>query len=81
MVIPVLGPYPMSIKCPHCYVQTFSEVNYSSGLATYLLSGGCCLLGGALGCFLIPFCLDSAKDVHHFCPHCRNFIGRYKRIG
>ena len=33
-----------------------------------------------LGCCLIPFCLNSCKDVVHICPNCRATVGRYSRL-
>ena len=33
-----------------------------------------------LGCCLIPFCIDSCKDVIHTCPNCRAPIGKFNRL-
>ncbi|KAE9554169.1 hypothetical protein FO519_002649 [Halicephalobus sp. NKZ332] len=77
---PVLGPFPSLIKCPHCMTAGISEVIYVTGLGTYLLAGGCCLLGLWL-CCCIPFCLNSTKDAHHYCPNCKNFLGRFRKVG
>lgn len=32
-----------------------------------------------LGCCLIPCCIDDCMDVHHSCPNCRAYLGRYRR--
>lgn len=42
---PVFGPFPNPVKCPHCFNTGISETVYVTGLGTYLLCGGCCLLG------------------------------------
>jgi len=33
-----------------------------------------------LGCCLIPFCINGAKDVVHSCPNCQRMVGRYNRM-
>lgn len=33
-----------------------------------------------LGCCLIPFCINGAKDVVHSCPNCQRMVGRYTRM-
>ena len=39
-----------------------------------------CLFGLVFGCCLIPFCVDSVKDVIHKCPNCGAVIARYNRL-
>lgn len=31
-------------------------------------------------CCCVPLCIDSCKDVQHFCSSCQAFLGTYKRI-
>lgn len=33
-----------------------------------------------LGCQLLPFCVESCKDVRHTCPNCRHYIGTFDRL-
>ena len=33
-----------------------------------------------LGCCLIPFCIDTCKDVIHTCPNCRAPLGKFNRL-
>ncbi|XP_075687444.1 lipopolysaccharide-induced tumor necrosis factor-alpha factor homolog [Rhinoderma darwinii] len=66
--------------CPACNLPCTTNIKYKSGCLTTLL---CCLLfffGCVLGCFLIPCCVKSCKDVNHYCPNCKHLIYRYKRL-
>jgi len=74
------GPRPMNVTCPHCHQQIVTKVKCSAGLLTWLLFGGCLVVGCWLGCCLIPFCMDDCQDVEHYCSNCNSFLGNYKRL-
>ncbi|KAL6065287.1 LITAF domain-containing protein [Balamuthia mandrillaris] len=66
--------------CQWCGTQGVTNTENVPGLITYASAGVICLVGGWLGCFLIPFCIDSCQDVEHFCPSCRQLVGKYQRL-
>ncbi len=55
------GDMPIQCTCPHCYQPIVTRVEKQTGLATWLVCGGIILVGGWLGCCLIPFCVDGLK--------------------
>ena len=55
-----------------------TRCEHESGLATWLVCGGCCLFGLWLGCCLIPFCLNDMKDTRHICTNCKKTIRVHK---
>lgn len=77
---PNLRDRPVRCTCPSCRANIVTHLNFESGIATWLISGGLCLLGLGAGCCLIPFCVNACKDVEHHCPNCRAFIGRFRRV-
>ncbi|KAI6220372.1 Lipopolysaccharide-induced tumor necrosis factor-alpha factor-like protein [Aphelenchoides fujianensis] len=79
-----MGPYPASLQCPHCHVHVVTDVVNRAGLLTWLICCGLALIGCWPFCFA-PFCISKCQamqlqDVMHFCPNCRNFLGKYSRI-
>ncbi|XP_030646738.1 lipopolysaccharide-induced tumor necrosis factor-alpha factor homolog [Chanos chanos] len=73
------GTLPVQTVCPACAQNVITQLDYSSGNAVWLLCLGLCMFG----CFpfsLIPFCVDSLKDVTHTCPNCRAVLGVYRRL-
>ncbi|XP_063790371.1 lipopolysaccharide-induced tumor necrosis factor-alpha factor [Pseudophryne corroboree] len=71
---------PIQMCCPFCNRLTTTRLQYTSGALAWLSCGGLCLLGCGLGCCLIPFCIDSLRDVDHYCSNCHKLVGSYKRI-
>nr|XP_023996889.1 lipopolysaccharide-induced tumor necrosis factor-alpha factor homolog [Salvelinus alpinus] len=71
---------PVQMTCPYCHQTVVTQVDFSSGVLTYLFCGGIFFCGFVLGCCLIPFCLDRLKDAKHTCPSCKNILGVYKRL-
>ena len=85
---PAMGPIikapkfdrePLRMECPHCrnhiLTRTRGETSLAqwiSGIALFALSAG------ILSC--IPCCIDSLKDVKHYCPQCNTLLGTYKRF-
>uniref|UniRef100_A0A914UKD2 LITAF domain-containing protein n=1 Tax=Plectus sambesii TaxID=2011161 RepID=A0A914UKD2_9BILA len=75
---PMLGEYPAQITCPRCQRQVVTEVNYVNGTMVWIFVLVLLFIFFPLMC--VPCCIDQCKDVEHFCPSCRNFIGLKKRI-
>ncbi|XP_059160366.1 lipopolysaccharide-induced tumor necrosis factor-alpha factor homolog isoform X2 [Physella acuta] len=79
-VIQTFRDMPVHTNCPHCRAEIMTGTHYEVGTFTWVI---CCimwLLGCGMGCCLIPFCVDSCKDVIHTCPNCQQQIARYSRI-
>ncbi|KAG8432923.1 hypothetical protein GDO86_017259 [Hymenochirus boettgeri] len=71
---------PVQMCCRFCNSMITTRLEYSSGALAWLSCGGLCLFGCCAGCCLIPFCIDSLKDVDHYCTNCHALLGSYKRI-
>ncbi|PGH08661.1 hypothetical protein AJ79_05943 [Helicocarpus griseus UAMH5409] len=66
------------VICPRCGVYGQTKTETESGGFTHLLAAAlCCFI--CLGC--IPYCIDSAKDVHHRCGNCSVLLATYHRSG
>ncbi|ESO82382.1 hypothetical protein LOTGIDRAFT_134649, partial [Lottia gigantea] len=74
------GPDPQTVYCPYCNAHITTLTQYESGALTWLSSGLLCLFGLWFGCCLIPFCVDSLKDVKHKCRNCQRLVGIYRRL-
>jgi len=74
------GDIPIQCTCPHCRQSIVTRVEKRTGLVSWLLCGGILLLGGWLGCCLIPFCVDGLKDTEHYCPSCAVLLGTRRRM-
>lgn len=59
----IYGDMPIQCTCPHCHQMIITRVEKKTGLVSWLVCGGIVLVGGWLGCCLIPFCVDSLKVI------------------
>ncbi|XP_047664090.1 lipopolysaccharide-induced tumor necrosis factor-alpha factor homolog isoform X1 [Tachysurus fulvidraco] len=71
---------PAQTCCPVCSQTVVTRLEHTSGTMAWLVCAGLCIIGCMYGCCLIPFCVDSMKDVTHFCPNCNRAIGSFKRL-
>lgn len=71
---------PVAMTCPYCQASIVTATTYEPGSLTWIACGGVALMGGWLGCCLIPFCIDALKDVLHKCPNCKQQVGVYRRM-
>ncbi|KAI7803075.1 lipopolysaccharide-induced tumor necrosis factor-alpha factor homolog [Triplophysa rosa] len=71
---------PVLVHCPVCTQHVTSQLEYTSGALTWLSCAGLAIFGCFYGCCLIPFCVNSLKDVTHRCPSCHRTLGVYTRI-
>ncbi|XP_073712867.1 uncharacterized protein [Misgurnus anguillicaudatus] len=77
--LPSLRDLPGQTMCPHCKHQVITITDYYSGLMAWLACG-CLALIGCWPCCIVPFWMDSCKDVEHRCPNCNKVLSYYKRL-
>ncbi|PSN39452.1 Lipopolysaccharide-induced tumor necrosis factor-alpha factor [Blattella germanica] len=70
-----LGAGPANMQCPSCHAAIQTRVEYESTTKTHLFAILLCLI--CCPCGLIPYCTDSCKGAHHYCPSCGTFLGAY----
>ena len=68
---------PAMVCCSACGAQVVTCIEYRVGSMNWALAGLLCALGCHLGCCLVPFFINSLKDVIHLCPLCRAQLGKY----
>ncbi|XP_021955091.1 LITAF domain-containing protein isoform X2 [Folsomia candida] len=77
-IIPI-GPRSTHMVCPHCHCEILTSTQTTPGMIAYISGAIIALLGCFWGCCLLPCCFDECMDIHHTCPNCSAFLGRYRR--
>lgn len=78
--LPLLKSDSSVVQCPYCGRTGGTIIEHKSGLLAYLSCVGLSLIGCIFGCCLIPFCMDSTRDVQHRCSSCRQVLSTYERL-
>lgn len=71
---------PVRITCPNCNADVITATEYEVNWVPWVACVFLVFFGCFLGCCLIPFCLDSLKDVVHKCPNCKHQISVWRRF-
>ena len=66
---------PMLLQCYVCSNNGVTRVEMINGGAAWGTCLACCFFLGPFSCFgSCAFCIDSIKDVQHYCAHCNSLI-------
>ncbi|TRY96440.1 hypothetical protein DNTS_021466 [Danionella cerebrum] len=79
VMLPGLRDLPAQTVCPHCKHQVITITEHFSGLMAWAACG-CLALVGCWPCCIVPFWMDSCKDVEHRCPNCNTVLSFYRRL-
>ena len=77
---PTAAPFrtvPAMANCSSCGTQVLTYIEYRVSGANWALAGLLCAFGCHIGCCLLPFFLNSYKDVIHVCSLCGMQLGKY----
>ena len=73
----VFGQTPVVAMCPEGH-QVTTMIVYKNGDMTFLVAAMLCFFLGPIAA-VVPFFVDSLKDVEHRCPIDGTVLGVYKR--
>ncbi|KAM9987959.1 hypothetical protein ACTFIZ_003307 [Dictyostelium cf. discoideum] len=79
-VQPTFGVVSVDCICQHCQTHMSTKISHKSGSMVWLVCVLLIIFGCWLGCCLIPFGIDSLKDVQHKCSHCKKVLYRFDRM-
>lgn len=66
--------FPTLKWCAYCKREAMTEVFYKNNSKTFWSSVGILLMGGVCGCFMVPYMIDSCKDLSMRCSRCKHEI-------
>ncbi|XP_013161572.1 PREDICTED: lipopolysaccharide-induced tumor necrosis factor-alpha factor homolog [Papilio xuthus] len=72
-----VGPVPVQKMCPSCGNSIVSRIEHKSSAKTHLIAV-ILFVSVCLPCAFVPYCMDSCKNVDHYCPNCNAYLGTYQ---
>lgn len=74
-----MSPLPTNVECPHCKVMITTEVNRVRSRNAYTEAALCIACCWCIGAIFVAAMWSNMKETAHFCPQCKQELGRYKR--
>ncbi|OMJ71704.1 hypothetical protein SteCoe_30012 [Stentor coeruleus] len=62
--------------CAYCSKENSTEIEYRNSSKTFWASVGIFLAGGILGCFMLPYTMNSCKDTRLLCHVCKREVAQ-----
>lgn len=81
--IVVVDSFPaksIQMKCYYCNEDIRTRVKPQATCLSWLLCSLLCIFGCFCGCCLIPFCTSGTRDMLHYCPKCKKYLGVHERM-
>ncbi|KAJ8684029.1 hypothetical protein QAD02_019821 [Eretmocerus hayati] len=72
----IWSPRSTAAVCPRCATLVFTIVEVHQATVTHVAAFTLFIMG-CWPCCLLPYCIDSCKTSHHYCPFCRSYLGTY----
>jgi hypothetical protein len=73
-----LNEIPTLRWCAYCKKETMTDLEFRNTAKTFWSAVGIFLLGGVLGCFLIPYSMNRCKDTKFVCHVCKHEVSLTK---
>ncbi|XP_047034625.1 lipopolysaccharide-induced tumor necrosis factor-alpha factor homolog [Helicoverpa zea] len=74
-----VGSEPVGMRCPYCYEDVMTKAHYRNTRLTHTIAVILGIFFWWLCCCLIPYFVKRWKNVEHYCPNCRRYLGMYSR--
>ncbi|VVC94131.1 unnamed protein product [Leptidea sinapis] len=72
-----VGSEPVGMRCPYCCEEVMTRAMYKTSRTTHLVALILAVLFWWLCCCILPYIIKRWKNVEHYCPSCRRFLGSY----
>ncbi|XP_075985665.1 lipopolysaccharide-induced tumor necrosis factor-alpha factor homolog [Anticarsia gemmatalis] len=74
-----VGSEPVGMRCPHCMEDVMTKATYRSTTLTHTVALVLGIFFWWLCCCIIPYVTKRWRNVEHYCPNCRRYLGMYSR--
>nr|XP_031833095.1 lipopolysaccharide-induced tumor necrosis factor-alpha factor homolog [Nomia melanderi] len=68
---------PTTAFCPRCTTLVVTTVEVRQSIITHVTAFAL-FLCGCWPCCTLPYCMNTCKNIDHYCPACRTHLGTYR---
>ncbi|KAH9634000.1 hypothetical protein HF086_001202 [Spodoptera exigua] len=72
-----VGSEPVGVRCPYCYEDVMTRAQYKNTTLTHTIAVILGIFFWWLCCCIIPYVVKRWKNVEHYCPNCRRYLGMH----